>query len=436
MPMMDAVAIGRGRSALPSRSAELRVAELRRQALWLTAAAVAILPAVVPRGPANTGPVDLFVALSVAGCLAWAATSHDRWRFPYVVPVGLMLLGGALGALAGPVPDAGVVAIVQDLALVVWAWALVNIAASFGAVTTILRTWAYSSIAWVLLLFTALVTGMSSVAGQTASEGSRTSLTFGDPNVSANYYFVSLMLIWSLQRPRSRAARWAAYALLVAAILSTGSNSGIVSLVLGTAAAAILGVYRRFGAGAAISALVCLILAGSVGKATVSIAELQYRAHESRYAFLRDGFGRAPSSVQQRDTLLEESTALYATGGLLGQGPVSTKPRLEREMAPLVKEAHNDYFAALTERGVIGLLGLLLLVIGLGVRTVGLIRRRLDYSHAGVLARPNALVGAVVGTMAAMGVYELLHVRHVWALFALLAALHLLRREWERSAAL
>jgi len=119
---------------------------------------------------------------------------------------------------------------------------------------------------------------------------------------------------------------------------------------------------------------------------------------------------------------------------LLGQGPVSTKPRLQHELAPLAKEAHNDYFAALTERGILGLLGLLVLVLGLGTRTISVLTPPVE-RFAGVLVNPNALVGAVVGTMAAMTVYELLHVRHVWALFAIIAALHLWSRGWQRPAA-
>jgi len=91
----------------------------------------------------------------------------------------------------------------------------------------------------------------------------------------------------------------------------------------------------------------------------------------------------------------------------------------------LVKEAHNDYFAALIERGPVGFIGILLLVSGLLVRAVSASTRRLSAGFADVVVRPNALVGALVGTLLAMTVYELLHVRHVWAMFAIVAALSL-----------
>ena len=46
-----------------------------------------------------------------------------------------------------------------------------------------------------------------------------------------------------------------------------------------------------------------------------------------------------------------------------------------------------------------------------------------------MIVKPNALLGALAGTLVASTVYELLHVRHVWALFGLLAALSIWRTE-------
>jgi len=171
------------------------------------------------------------------------------------------------------------------------------------------------------------------------------------------------------------------------------------------------------------------VLGGYLVAANVSLTSIEAKAHDSKYSFLREGIGRGDKSVSQRETLVQESTRLYETGGLLGQGPVSTKFRLEAEMAPFEKEAHNDYFAALTERGPIGFLGLLLLVLSIGIRAFCVASRRLSTGFAAIVVRPNALFGAVVGTMAASTVYELLHVRQVWALFAFVAAIFVWGRE-------
>ena len=203
------------------------------------------------------------------------------------------------------------------------------------------------------------------------------------------------MVIWASGVPRRRGVRIAAYLLLVVAIVSTGSNSGITSLAVGVSVAGVAAVARRRGLVPAVALASALALAG---------------------------VGRSDVSASQRDELLRRSVELYASGGALGQGPVSTKARLEREQAPFVKEAHDDYLAALIERGVIGLLGLMLLLAGLAVRTVPLARGRLRSGFDAVVPRSHALMGALAGTFVGMFVYELLHVRHVWLLFAVVAA--------------
>jgi O-antigen ligase len=396
--------------------------EGERIALLATTAAIALLPLATPEGPANTAPIDVLVAAAVGACLLWAVRARVRVRFPYVAPAIMMMAGGAMGALVGPVPTAGIIALVQDLVLITFCWAVVNIGRSASNLKLLLATWAYSGIAWVVVAFVGLATGSTLLTGQIERQGSRVQITLADPSYAANYFLISIMIIWATRRPRHRAVRLAAYALLAGGIATTGSNSGLVGLTAGVIVATVLGTHRRFGAAAVVTLIACTVLAGFTLVSTVSLADIQARAHESSVAFLRDGIGRSPQSSGQRQALLQESIHLYARGSVLGEGPVSTKPRLSHENVLLVKEAHNDYFAALIERGPVGFLGILLLVCSLMFRAVSATTRRLPARFADVVVRPNALVGALVGTLVAMTVYELLHVRHVWALFAIVAA--------------
>jgi O-Antigen ligase len=399
--------------------------EGERLAVTATAAAVATLPLLTPRSPANMAPVDALIAVAIGACLLWAGTSHHPWRWPYAVPGALLMAGGALGALAGPVPGAGLVALLQDAILLTWCWAVANIASSPERLRVLLATWAYSALAWVVALFIGLAAGVTVLTGQTPSEGTRTALTFGDPNYSASYYVISLMVIWASGYPRRRALRVVAYVLLVVALVSTGSNSGLVSLAIGSVVAVVLATGRRAGIAAAVVTLAAILLGGAAIASRISFKEVQTAAHGSRFAILRDGLGRSEKSVAQRHMLLSESLNLYRSGGPLGEGPVSTKPRLRERMAPFVKEAHDDYLAALIERGVLGVAGIGLLIGGLAVRLTRLVAAPLADGFADVVPRPHALVAAVVGTLVAMGVYELLHVRHMWALLAFVAALYL-----------
>lgn len=374
-------------------------------------------------------PNDLLLALATAATLLWAGTVRFRGRFPYVVPVTLSLIGGAVGALVGPIPVRGTFALVQDLWLVTWCWTVVNVSHKPRNLRVLLVTWAYSGIGWAMLAFVGLATGTTLLTGQVPRQGSRVQITLDDPSYAANYFFISLMIIWATQRPRRRPARFAAYALLVSAIATTGSNSGAVALTVGTTVAATLSLYRRFGAVPAVTALACLLLGGFALASSVSLQAIQSRAHDSRYAFIRDGLGRSPQSAGQRQMLLQESIRLYERGNPLGDGPVSTKPRLDKEMVALVKEAHDDYLAALIERGPIGFIGVFLLVASLLVRIGKAVVRGIGNGFEDVVEKPNALAGALAGTLVAMTVYELLHVRHVWTLFAVVGALSIWGRK-------
>jgi hypothetical protein len=394
-----------------------------RVALGLTTVAVALLPLAVPTGPANTAPIDALLAGAVGACLIWAARVRLLCEFPYVVPVIMMMAGGAMGALMGPVPQLGVIALVQDLVLLSWCWAVVNISHSAANLRLLLATWAYSGIAWAVVAFVGLATGSTMLTGQIERQGSRVQITLADPSYAANYFLLTLMIIWATQRPRHRVIRMGAYALLVAGIASTGSNSGLVGLTTGTAVAALLGTYRRFGAVPAVTLLAVGALAAGTLASNISLSQIQSKAADSPYPFLRDGIGRSTQSSGQREALLQESIHLYERGSVFGEGPVSTKPRLRKENALLVKEAHNDYFAALIERGPVGFVGMLLLVSSLLFRALTVTIKNLSRGFADVVVRPNALVGALVGSLLAMTVYEILHVRHIWALFGIVAAL-------------
>lgn len=415
---------GMGVAALPGRARAAGKAEARhgeRLALWLTAAAVAFLPLLIPSGPSNIAPVDVLVGPSVIACLLWAGSSGHRLRMPYAAAVGLLLVGGAIGALVGPVPTTGMIALTQDVFLLAWCWAIVNICHRPSNLNVLLAAWVYSAITWAVLLFVGLGTGTSALTGQEARQGSRVQLTLADPSYAGNYFFISIMLMWATGRPRRRAVRYPAYVALLVALALTGSNSAMVALIVGTTSATAVAAYRRFGLMPMIAVLSVMALGGYAAAASIDLNAIQDKANGSRYSYIRDGIGRE-TSVAQRGMLLSESLRLFRTGSPFGEGPVSTKTRLRREMAPFEKEAHDDYMAALIERGFIGFIGILVLVASIGRRTLSVAAGRLSEGYAAAIVRPNALLGAVAGTLVAGFVYELFHVRHVWALFAIVAA--------------
>jgi O-Antigen ligase len=399
-------------------------------AVGATGLAMATLPLLVPAGPANVTPADVFIAAAVVASAVWAWKVRHVWRYPFLAAIAIYVVGGAIGAVVGPVPGAGVLALVQDITLLFWCWAIVNVCSTPRRLQIVLGAWAYSALVWTAVLVAGLVTGMKVLSGETVREGARTTLTLSDPNYAGNYFFISLMIVLASGRPRRLSARIAACVMLGVAIVSTGSNSAFASLASATAAFFLLRLYRRRGARPALIALACIAVVGYAGASTIRFSSIQQWAQRSSYSFLRDGIGRGDTAIAERSTILSESLHLYRQGGILGQGPGSTKTRLAAAQAPYVKEAHDDYVATLLERGVIGSVGLILLLAGLLQRSFATVTRPLVRGFASVVPYPSALVAGVIGALVGSAFNELLHARHVWALFAIVAALSVWGSGW------
>ena len=88
-----------------------------RWVLVPVALGVAALPLLKPSGPGNSSPVDVYFAISIGVAILWAGLAGQDLRLPYALATGIFMLGGAIGALAGPYPREGMLAIVQDLVL-------------------------------------------------------------------------------------------------------------------------------------------------------------------------------------------------------------------------------------------------------------------------------------------------------------------------------
>lgn len=393
------------------------------------AAAVATLPFLQPTGPGNSSPVDVLIALSIVVTVFWAAYTRQELRLPYALAVGLIMLGGAVASLAGPLPAVGLLAVIQDLVLLAWCAVIVNVARSATAFRWLMRAWTWSAFGWAVLLIGAVATGNLSLAGITARTGVRASLTFGDPNYAANYFFVALMMVMATRTPRRRGIRMIAYGALLAALALTGSNGGLLAFAIGLAVVAVAFVARRWGF---IPLLVVLCSAGMVGILAFTALQtlpIEEWARDSGQPLLRDSIGRSSQSAQERAWLIQETIVLFQQGVPWGLGPGSTKPLLTTQLAPYAYQTHDDYIESIVERGVLGALGLLVLIGSVGVRTWNVATRPLSAELAEVFPRTSALVGAVLGLAMSATYYQVLHFRHVWVVFAVIAALYLSGRK-------
>ncbi|MDQ6899225.1 MAG: O-antigen ligase family protein [Candidatus Dormibacteraeota bacterium] len=347
---------------------------------------------------------------------------RESLRFPYAIAVAVVIAAGALAGLGGAFPVLSLTQLIQDLALLLWCGVIVNASRTSAAMRTLLRTWCWSGLAWATFLVAAYVSGHQDLAGVSARVGARASLTFGDPNLASSYFMLTLILLWVAGCPVRRSLRWAATALLLAAMVLTGSNGAFLSLLVGAGAGAIFWVYQRHGAPAALAATCAYVLLAVAAASAVQLADVQTLAENSGQPLLRDSLGRSDQSVAQRLTIFSEISDLHAQGTLLGWGPRATKAVLQEEQAAYPKEAHNDYIASFVERGPLGSIGLLLLVASLTWRMSRVLGRDAarQLSIAGLAPAP--LLAAIVAVAVEASNEQVLHFRHVWAIFAVIAA--------------
>jgi O-antigen ligase len=249
---------------------------------------------------------------------------------------------------------------------------------------------------------------------------------------------MSLFVMAACRRPRGTATRWVSYILVLVAMGFTGSNGGMLTLVVGALLSVTLTVHHRRGSFAGTVSLIITGLLVAV-MALVVLPRVDLGAVRERAAgsvpLLRDSFGRSNTSVSERTVILEEGFSVFLSSTGTGVGPAGTKASLARSQAPYVKEAHNDYLATLLERGLLGAVGLIVLGMAVAGRCVRLLFGRLPAEFAAAVPRPWLLVVIAPVMATAAGFYEVLHFRHLWTWLGIVAALSLVAERPRRRKA-
>lgn len=394
----------------------------------LVGVAVVLLPLLRPAGPANTAVADVFLVAVVALGVLRVSRDNLEVRLPYGLGAGLMMFGGIVATMLANAPWTSTVVIAQDLLLLLWACALALGARDVTLVAAIVRAWCLVAPAYATVMVVAYIGGLSAVAGVTADNGARAAYTFPDPNLAANWLVVSLLVMVACQRPRDAGFRAVAIAIMLVALVFTGSNGGMVTLAVGVICAVALHSYRMRGllAGIRVLAVASLFAFGTGVYVVPHVDMTALRENASASVpLLRDSIGRTDESSSTREELVSEGIGLWLSSDGTGFGPARTKATLTRIQSPYSKEAHNDYLATLLERGPLGVVGLILFIGAVGTRCTRLARGTLPPAYAAVVPRAWILA-AVAPVFAVSGVfYEVLHFRHLWTWLGLVAALEL-----------
>lgn len=412
----------------PGLTVSTAQATSRHEALARTSTVVACVamvfqPILRPAGPGNSSPVDLFTVATVLASVLWAATCGRRLAAPYGVAGALLLLSGAVAGLAGPLPGLSLMNLIKELLLVAWCIALYNIARKPGVLRLLTETFAWAAVVWATVLVAGTLAHITVIEGISPSEGDRKLFTLGDPNYAATYWVVSILMVYTAQRPRTRALRWFGYAMLVWALLLSQSNGGVLELCVALVFLAAYKAYRKGGAAAAAAAVLAVALVAGGALTTTPLAHVQDKARMSQQKELVNTLGRSDTSTEQRGLLVRESLQLYDQQPLTGSGPGTTKQLFTNQEFPYAKEAHDDYLAALVERGPLGVIALLTLLSSAAWRSSRALRAPPGTGFAAQLPRPAGLVAALLSMAMAGTYYEVLHFRFLWVLLALVAVL-------------
>ena len=397
------------------------------------------LPMLRPAGPGNTAPADLFLGLAILVTALWFASRNHVMRFPYMLPVGLFILAGALASTvafrhAYVSVGGGLVSLIQDAFLLAWCIGIANVGRDPALLRSMSRAWAISATCWAALMIIGVFGHISFLSGQDLRNGVRAAFTLGDANLAANYFICSLLVLRAARFPRRRALRWACCALIITAIILTGSNGGALVLIVTTVAGAIFRMARRRGAAPAIITATVLALAVLLIAPRVPVQSIVARAQTSSQ-FLNDSIGRQAESTGSRSMILSQTEQLYLNFDTpLGIGPGGTKSAFQHHQFSYVKMAHDDYAASLVERGVLGAMALVCLFVIVIARCRRIAARSLRPSYASIFPRPELLGAAVIGMFISAMFYQTLHFRQLWTLLGLIAAVDLWGRRDSHGA--
>ncbi|MBW8483996.1 O-antigen ligase family protein [Actinomadura parmotrematis] len=420
----------------PEAAAETDAPPLKRR--WpLTALAlvfgIASLPMLMPAGigpgPGNTGLPDVALVAVTFVTLLWAATRRQAVHWPFLVPTLLTIIAGGIAAI---VNDAGALTLVKDLFVLLWAVSIANLGRDPGLLRVALRAWVYIGTFYAAAMIAGFVLGIEDLSGKQL-DGDRAQFTFGDANYASNWFICVLFVARAARVPSRTGARWAVCGVLLAAEILTGSNGGALALGVAVVLGYLFRLFREGKAHHAIAAGTLAALVGGAGVAALTVVNVQPVLDQASAMspILRDSIGRTTGeSTESRSSVLNSTIKmLKEQEHPWGIGPGQTETAMRAGQESYVREAHNDYIAAVLERGFLGGIALIVLLFTLLLKCVRIARRdALTPEYAALVPRPE-LFGALVAVFLVSGLfYETLHYRHGWALFGLIAALDLFGR--------
>ncbi|MEW2358029.1 O-antigen ligase family protein [Spirillospora sp. NPDC029432] len=388
-----------------------------------------LMPFGLPPGPGNTGLPDLALIVLTLTVFSWAAARRYAVRWPFLIPTLLTIIAGGIAAI---VNDVGALTLVKDLFVLLWCVCVANLGRDVRHLRLAIRSWVLIGTFYAAVMIFGFAIGNDLLSGKQV-DGERAMFTFGDANYASNWFICVFFIARAARYPETPWRRRALCGVLLLAEVLTGSNGGALALGVAIVAGYVFRLFREGKAHHAVAVMSLVVFMGGGAVAALTQIDIQPLLDRASAAspILRDSIGRTTGeSTESRGTvfattfrMIEEQTHPW------GIGAGHTESAMRENQETYVREAHNDYIAAVLERGFLGGIALICLVFVVLLYCLRIGRRNaLAPAYAAAVPRPE-LFGALVLVFLVSGLfYETLHYRHGWAFFGLIAALHVFGR--------
>lgn len=335
--------------------------------------------------------------------------NKGKLKIPLLIPMAVILIGSLISMFNAQIPIKNSAALIIDLYLFMFFIVLYNVIETKQELK-------------IFILFWTVIAALESsfmLAEIFPNFVGRALGTFLNPNMGASYLGLSFFLLFQPYARMGKSLTWLFGFFILSGMLATKSLAGIIGLFISILAMTVLYWYRT-GAFNRIK-LVAVIL-------IIAIIGLAIYPEVAKVPNLLSRFSRTFSS---RIILWQTALDIFIKNPLgCGIGPAGFKevgPEVGGiKFKPKKRGLHNDWLSFLVERGVIGFLGIVLL---LGAIAKMLFQTLKTKSSKKEFLWIIGLFGMLIFTLSFSMTHEVLHFRHVWCLFVLIAVEHKLREE-------
>ena len=363
--------------------------------------------------PSNLSLVDFWNLAFLPVCWLYLIRIRQAIRFPFALGMWFILLGSFLGTFISFDPLASIVVIIKEVYLYFWFVTLVAIFASLepSLLRRVLLVWTAVVVLHGVLLVAEFVSPnfygfMIAILGSIGKVYiGRPSGLFENP-ISAAFFqlmgFVPLLL-----RGLRRQLSLLLGMVLLLSILAAASLGALAGLL----GAFVVAVLLLLLMGGHLKFLVWLAAVVTFAAGLFYFTIRQYPDVQARLEHLTTE--RAAGTVGDRLELWGPGgAALFSTKSILGVGPNNYRDFLVN------KTLHNDFLEFSVERGVIGLLGLVLLA---GEALNSAVKILLNQIKSGDTARPSGVIflAMLMSTLLVSQANQIFHFRVLWLGLAL-----------------